>query len=41
MKNDNSLASDQQHIDKLKTALQNSLDDELGFHGAKYAKAAE
>ena len=41
MKKDNSLASDQQHISKLKTALQNSLDDELGFHGAKYAKAAE
>ena len=41
IKNDNSLASDQQHIDKLKTALQNSLDDKLGFHGAKYAKAAE
>ena len=41
LKKDNTLASNSEFINKLKSALQGSLDDQLGFHGAKYAQAAE
>jgi len=41
LKKDNDLASNPEFINKLKSALQESLDDQLGFHGAKYAQAAE
>jgi len=41
LKKDNTLASKSEFVDKLKSALQESLDDQLGFHGAKYAQAAE
>ena len=41
LKKDNDLVSNPEFINKLKSALQESLDDQLGFHGAKYAQAAE